>query len=391
MKKTLVAIAALAAFGAQAQSSVTISGVLDAGYRSVTAPLSGDTKGAFQNGTATSAIFFRGTEDLGSGLSASFQYEINPDFVGGAGFSGNALEGTGAATDASYKVRTSNGANGNNFIGLTSASLGGVKVGRLNTSTLAAWGTGSVFGTALGSGYSSNGNILTGYSSSVANFAQPAPTRLNNAVEYTSPTISGFTARVLYTPQVNNLAASGGENNATVTTMPGTNRQGVTDIGLAYNQGPLNVQFAQQTTKQGANAMNSLVTVGVANEASTTHKLTTLAANYTVGAVKVLGAVWTEKHDRATAADDVDAKGTMIGAQYTIGKIDLKVSQGKRDSRVATNVDKKVTGIGADYNFSKRTAAWVRMENRDADTNVTADTSAAGVTKTTAVGIRHNF
>jgi predicted porin len=390
MKKTLVAIAALAAFGAQAQSSVTISGVLDAGYRSVTAPLSGDTKGAFQNGTATSAIFIRGTEDLGSGLSASFQYEINPDFVGGSGFSGSVLEGT--ATPADNKVRTSNGANGNNFVGLTSKELGGVKIGRLNTSTLAAWVTGSVFGTAMGSGYGSNGNILTGYSSSLANFAQPAPTRLNNAVEYTSPTFSGFTARILYTPQVDNLAAGGGENNATVTTIPGTNRQGATDIGLAYNQGPLNVQFAQQTAKQGANAMNSLVTVGVANEASSKHQLTTLAANYTIGAAKILGAVWTEKHDRATAANDVDAKGMMIGAQYTIGKIDLKASQGKRDSRnAAANVDKKITGIGADYNFSKRTAAWVRMESRDADTNVTADTSAAGVTKATAVGIRHSF
>jgi general bacterial porin, GBP family len=375
---------------------VTISGVLDAGYRSVSGPLNTDTKGAFQNGTATSAIFVKGTEDLGSGLTASFQYEMNPDFVSGSGLSGNALASsdgltTNTAGTEPY-VRTSNGANGNNFVGLTSASLGGIKFGRLNTSTLAAWGTGSVFGTALGSGYSSNGNVLTGYSSSAANFAQSAPTRINNSVEYTSPTIAGFTARVLMAPKVDNTAASGGENSASLATLPGANRQGVTDLGLGYSQGPLNVQFAQQTTKHGANAMNALVTTGVAAEASTTHKLTTLAANYTVGAVKVLGAVWTEKHDRATASNDVDAKGTMIGVQYTMGKIDLKASQAKRDNRAASNnVDKKVTGVGADYNFSKRTAAWVRYENRDADTNVATDAVASGVTKTTAVGIRHNF
>jgi predicted porin len=399
MKKTLVAIAALAAFGAQAQSSVTISGVLDAGYRSVNAPLSGDTKGAFQNGTATSAIFIRGTEDLGSGLSASFQYEINPDFVGGAGFSGSVLEGTAAGTD--NKVRTSNGANGNNFIGLTSKSLGGVKVGRLNTSTLAAWGTGSVFGTAVGSGYASNGNVFTTASSSLANYFQSAPTRFNNAVEYTSPAIAGFTARVLYVPQVNNPTADGGENNATVATMPGTNRQGVTDIGLAYNQGPLNVQFAQQDAKQG-NAINALVNTGTAAaDANSKYKLTTLAANYTIGATKIYAAMWTEKNTLSTPHNSVDSAGNMIGVKHTMGKIDLMASMGKRNNKNAaqaaaaggalTDKDVSVTGLGVDYNFSKRTAAWVRMESRDANTNVTAETSAAGVTKTTAVGIRHNF
>jgi predicted porin len=400
MKKTLVALAALAAFGAQAQSSVTLSGVLDAGYRSVNAPLSGDTKGAFQNGTATSAIIIKGTEDLGSGLSASFQYEINPDFVGGAGFSGSLLEGT-ASTGADPQVRTSNGANGNNFIGLTSASLGGVKVGRLNTSTLAAWGAGSVFGTALGSGYGSNGNVFTTASSSVANYFQTAPTRFNNAVEYTSPTFAGFTARVLYVPQVNNATADGGQNNATVTTLPGTNRQGVTDLGLGYSQGPLNVQFAQQEAKQG-NAINGLVNTGTAGaDANSKYKLTTFAANYTIGATKIYAAMWTEKNTLSTPHNSVDSAGNMIGVKHTMGKIDLMASTGKRNNKNAaqaataggalTDKDVSVTGLGADYNFSKRTAAWVRYETRDANTNVTAETSAAGVTKTTAVGIRHNF
>ena len=43
MKKTLVALAALAAFGAQAQSSVTLYGTLDVGYGSFSSQLQGAT------------------------------------------------------------------------------------------------------------------------------------------------------------------------------------------------------------------------------------------------------------------------------------------------------------------------------------------------------------
>jgi predicted porin len=399
MKKTLVAIAALAAFGAQAQSSVTITGVFDAGYRSVNAPLGGDTKGAFQNGTATSAIFFRGTEEINGDLSASFQYEINPDFVGGAGVTGAALEGT-ATTGADPQVRTSNGANGNNFVGVTSKSMGGVKFGRLNSPTLASWGVGSVYGTALGSGYGSNGNVFTRNSSSVANFLQSAPTRFNGAVEYTSPSIAGFTARVLYVPQVDNSEA-GNVNNGTVATLPGANRVGVQDLGLAYSQGPLNAAVSQQTQKTGANSVNGLITTGTNSlAANSSYKLTTYAANYTIGAAKLYAAMWTEKQDvvAATNTPVFDASGKMFGVKYTIGQTDVSASYGKRNDKSSVdvgtgvaNADKKVLGLGADYNVSKRTALWARYESRDANTNVTADTTAAGVTKTTAVGIRHAF
>ncbi len=74
MKKTLVAIAALAATGAFAQSSVTIDGVVDAGYQSVN--YKGNTvNGIAGNGSSTSQLNFRGTQDLGGGAKASFLYE----------------------------------------------------------------------------------------------------------------------------------------------------------------------------------------------------------------------------------------------------------------------------------------------------------------------------
>ena len=78
MKKTLIALAALAATSVFAQSSVSIVGFVDTGFKSTT----GDTTAAGVNpkkselainGTGSTAIHFRGVEDLGGGMKALFQ------------------------------------------------------------------------------------------------------------------------------------------------------------------------------------------------------------------------------------------------------------------------------------------------------------------------------
>ena len=84
MKKLLIATAAFAmvAGTAQAQSSVTVYGILDMGYVSeskktqsatATTDVTGINTGA---GLSGNRIGFRGTEDLGGGLTAGFVYEL---------------------------------------------------------------------------------------------------------------------------------------------------------------------------------------------------------------------------------------------------------------------------------------------------------------------------
>ena len=402
----------MAACGASfAQSTVTISGVVDIGYRSVNAPVGtgADTQGGFQNGTATTAIILSGSEDLGGGMSALFRYEMNPDFVGGSGLSGSALSSSGG-------VSTSNGANGYNFVGIRSNDMGAVRFGRLNTASLGAWGTGSVFGTALGSGFGTNGNMYTVNSAATNNFNQTTPTRFNGAVEYTSPAINGFTGRLLYVPKVDNTgpgstdAASGG--------FAGTNRAGVTDIGLAYNKGPLNVAIAQQKHKYGANPINTVATPGggvsvsgagvpsattaagtTTSVANATYTLNTLAANYTMGATTVFAMTWSEKQDTSAAsAVALDAVGTQVGARHISGPWTFMGAYSKRDDKSTANVtnlasggvsyanaDRTTLGLGADYALSKRTAVYFRYQAVDPNTNrsgmnstSTTATSSAG-------------
>ena len=109
MKKSLTAFAALAVCGlASAQSSVTLFGVVDAAvtYQSATSrdPVTGATikssKTSLGNsGYNSSRIGFRGTEDLGGGLAASFWLEApitNDD--GATGISTFSRRSTAATT-----------------------------------------------------------------------------------------------------------------------------------------------------------------------------------------------------------------------------------------------------------------------------------------------------
>ncbi len=364
---------------------MTISGLVDTGYASVNGPATnGDISGLRANNSATTVLTFAGTEDLGNGLAANFLFQLTPDFLAGNGVQGGTTNNT--AGDGAYNTAIGNAQQA--FVGLSSKTLGQIKLGRVNSNALEAWGVGSVFGTALGSGYGSNGNIFTRYSTSaVVSAYQTAPTRFNNAIRYESPVFNGLSGSVLYVPQ-NNVA--GGTVTTDDSTAKSTNRQGVSEYGLKYTNGALNVAYANQKIEAGDLGTVALVsnTGATALDANKSNKLSILSANYTIGATKVFAATWTEKQDTSTA---VDTSGRMIGVSYNMGATTLLASMGSSNDKTTANVDKKVRGIGADYALSKRTNAYVRYESRDANKNSSTDDSTNGTTKVTAVGIRHTF
>ncbi len=338
-----------------------MSGLVDTAYVDTNnAGATADTKGLTANGSATTVLTLAGTEDLGGGLKANFQVQLTPDFINGAGV-GNGTTGQQA------------------FVGL-SGNFGTLKAGRVNSNALDAWGTASVFGTAIGSGYGANGGIFTRYSADAVTGAavtagsaatQTAPTRFNGAVRYESPVFNGFSGSVLIVPKAT-----------------ATNAQSVTDIGLKYSNGPLNVLYANQAIKQDGtlSAAGGFIPVPTGTNsglaAGEKNKLNILAANYTMGAATVYGAYWTEKQGTA-----IDAKSYMLGAKYVMGAVSLMASMGQNDDKLTANADRKIYGIGADYALSKRTALYARFDNRDGNSTSTADNK----TKRTAIGVRHTF
>jgi predicted porin len=368
MKKTLVAIAALAAFGAQAQSSVTISGVLDASYSAVsgngtTANNKLDSVNA-SIGSATSAINLAAVEDLGGGMKTTVFYGIDP------------------------RAMFANNANGlgrhEMYVGL-SGNFGSVKLGSPNTAALSVNGVGNVFGTATGGAYA---NIVTASGSAV---------RFNNAVRYDTPALNGFSANVTH---------STGSKDATAGGTPQ-----ITDIGLAYSNGPLNVSFsnltrsavagqAAVTNKCGgttactsSDTVDEITSVGSAAVAAvekSTYK--SLAANYTMGAVKVFAGYG--KGDKSTpkvsasgttAAVTIgeDSKYNTVGASYTFGSNTILASMSK--TTLGTAAAREATGVRYDRALSKRTVAYVVHEAYD------SGATTANKINTTAVGVRHAF
>ena len=143
MKKSLFALAALGAFAgtAQAQSSVTIYGNLDAteAYQSAG---SGKSLALTAAANTTSLWGLTGSEDMGGGNKMGFDLKSEINLATGAtGSSTNVPPTTvitqgnvngNAATTQQNAIGTSNLFNRGANIFISSASLGEVKVGRMD-------------------------------------------------------------------------------------------------------------------------------------------------------------------------------------------------------------------------------------------------------------------
>jgi predicted porin len=175
MKKSVLALAVLGTFAgvASAQGSVTLFGIVDLNVRTV----SNDerTYSMGQDGLSSSRLGFRGVEDLGGGLKASFWLEgaLGPD------------TGTG----------TSSFGNGNNqgltFQRRSTVSLqnqwGELRLGRDYTATFWNWTDFDPFGT---NGLGAASNLGLGYpvtSAVGAGGAYGTTVRANNMVAYILP------------------------------------------------------------------------------------------------------------------------------------------------------------------------------------------------------------
>jgi predicted porin len=252
------------------------------------------------------------------------------------------------------------------YIGL-SGGFGSVKLGSPNTAALSANGAGQVFGTATGGGYA---NIMTASGSAV---------RFDNSVRYDTPAFSGFSASVNYAP---------GNNDATAQTQTAVSAAKVTDIGLAYANGPLNVNYSN--LKRGANAASTAaaqaaghtgIAATVATAAST---YSSLGANYTIGAVKLLAGYGkgTKSGVDGTTVD-VNSKLSTMGVSYTFGQNTILAA--KTQTKLGTAAAREAVGVRFDRELSKRTVAYAVYEAYD------SGAATANKTNTAAVGVRHSF
>ncbi|MBO9356514.1 porin [Bordetella petrii] len=210
MKKTLLAAALLAGFAgvAQAETSVTLYGIIDTGlgYNKVEGDGFDGSRFGMINGVQNGSRWgLRGTEDLGDGLQAVFQLESGFNSSNGNSAQGGRLFGRQAT------------------IGLQSDSWGRLDLGRQTNIASKYFGSIDPFGAAFG-----QSNIGVGLSA--ANTV-----RYDNMVMYQTPSFSGFQFGVGYSFNVDDEADSSFRTT--------DNTRGIT-TGLRYVNGPLNVALS---------------------------------------------------------------------------------------------------------------------------------------------------
>jgi predicted porin len=340
MKKSLFAIAAVTAFAgaAQAQSSVTVYGILDVGFAGTTSRVgsakSNATSFSGAGSETSSRLGFRGTEDLGGGTRAFFtaEFQLYP-------------------TDASLSGDTNNGMfNRQTFVGLSQKGIGQAAIGTQYSPVHTA-----VSRTDPGQQNNMQGNVVYSVSSSTgsAQTTTAYTTRYNNALTLQSERIAGFQINGIYSNKNSNA-----NNPAATQTVINNEALGV---GVNYTWQKLNFDYAMSSSKQQS-------ITGTENLASA---LPIAAAAAT--SVNVMG-------------QSVGILTNYAGAMYDFGilkayaqYINTKVTSGNNSSVYLTRTAQQ---IGVRGNWTPKIESWASVGNGAYKGPNLGATGAVGTTQT---------
>jgi predicted porin len=396
MKKSLIALAVLAASGAaSAQSSVTLFGIVDALYqnlRSDGTALAGSNKLSriHNSGYNSSRLGFRGTEDLGDGMSASFWLEAgvnNDNGTGQATSETNRVIGAFApATGANAPVRS--GTQGLTFNRRSTVSLAGgwgeLRIGRDYVPSFWNHTVFDPFGTN-GVGSTSNLSLALGTALGV-----PTTVRASNSVGYfLPPNLGGFYGQIMYAfGEVAEPVAAGADKND----------GRYVGLRLGFASGPFNVAAAYgRTDATGVlTALNTAFGTTFAGELDYINQ--NIAGQWDFGMAKLL-AHWNQEKVRGFG-DTAKHTTWMIGTLVPVGAGEIRASytRGKGDDDFLRGDQ---IALGYVHNLSKRTAVYTtfsRVNNRETAllnyTNgiaVTSGVFSGGNARGFDLGIRHSF
>lgn len=339
MKKSLIALAVLAASGAaMAQSSVTLYGRVDAYVGTLKDTLTSTTTASNPSqtvlnsgGISTSMWGLKGTEDLGGGLKANFQLEqqITLDTGAAADFSRHAWVGL-------------SGGFGEVLLGKTYNAYHSFRASVNNTGDLNMSPTGDVW--------------------KVGGSQRDYTNNFNNQIRYNSPTFGGVSAAVSY---------SFGEDKTT--TASANDKFG---LNVKYANGPLVVGYAYQSEDTQTTVARDV-------------KYNFVGGSYDFGVAKVVAGYNTTKRVIVTGAVEEKDKEYQLGVQAPFGPVNVYVgyAAAKVENAAGATVA-KASGYAlvGTYDMSKRTTLYAGYKS------VTEKVIAgAGEKKQLSVGVRHTF
>jgi predicted porin len=365
MKKSLIALAALGAFAgaASAQSSVTMFGIVDVNVMSV--DNNDRTYSMGTDGMASSRLGFRGVEDLGGGMKASFWLEMGlaADTGGNAGIWGNS---TASNANRLYFNRRST-------VSLSNA-WGELRLGRDYTPTFWNWTQFDPFGTQ-GVGSSTNIALGSDLQAVLAGSTFGTLVRANNMASYVLP--AGTSGQGLY-------------GQASIAAGEGANGLKYWGGRIGYAAGPFDIAASYGKTDELLTGVNTDVDLTAWN----------IAGSWNFGFMKLAGFYGQMEADGRVAGISGTAgrDNWYIGASAPFGQWNLKGSYGGTSGNdLLDNVDATQWAIGVDYNLSKRTAlyaTWSSINNDHSTFSVSSQAGAlsAGNNSTGGqLGVRHSF
>lgn len=382
MQKKLIALAiAGLSSAAFAQSNVTIYGVADVSFESVKAEGAAGTNlpSRTRLNTNGSLLGFKGTEDLGDGLKAIFQFESNvsTDSSVAANTTGN----TGA-TNSFAPLGTTNSVFGSardTYVGL-SGGFGTVKLGYLSTplrsmvrgfdvmpGSTGVGEVGGVFATAPG------GSLLF----------------RTQSIRYDSPDFSGFSGSLAYIP------SEGKSNTAAANEI----KPDGWNLGLNYAVGGLKLGYTYMKLNDAGVAL-------LTDESIKTH---ILGASYDFGQGTTLVGQYQDTKDDETAVASATAKrkAYWVAVKHVMGANEFALAWAKaKDLEGGIPSGASLADTGAKqislrygYNFSKRTQAYAIYSKITNESAAAFDFSTGAVGGFTAgadptafgAGLRHTF
>ncbi|MGH8808749.1 MAG: porin [Noviherbaspirillum sp.] len=350
------AIGAAIAGPASAQTSVTVSGLVDTYAGSVRNAGDARSRSAVNSGGLTTSWFgFRGTEDLGGGLKANFL--LTSFFQADTGVQGRFPGDTMWSRDA--------------VVGL-SGSFGGLSFGR----ELAPHFLPTILFNPLGDSYQFSPLILhadvplfnaSGWTNSVA-----GDTGWSNSIRYKTPDFGGLSANLHY--QFGEVAGNNGRNNI--------------GVNALYFNGPLaltafyhNVEINNPLNVPSGNVQPAGNIPLPSGQSAARQTAWMAGGSYDFKVAKLFATYGKTSHNI-----DLDDKTLSLGASVPAGsgKFLAGWAQTKR-SGVAIGADQKRTTatVGYDYDLSKRTDLYALYMND----KITRQNSGNSF----AVGIRHRF
>ena len=367
MKKTLVALAALASVSAFAQSTVTFSGTLDGSVYNLRGLTAGKSATVYGDGAVSSSVWgFSGAEDLGNGQKAVFTAV------------GDLVTNSGGTNASGVFRRAAN-------VGLNDAKFGEVRFG-ITTNPIIA--TNSALMPVAGNSVSTVTAAALGF----ADFFT------KNAVTYTSPAVYGLTAQLQKGLSNDTADATNGDVNA---------------YSLAYVNGPLEARYAHQDRRAATSGIGQTAPNGGA-AATYDRKSTVYGVKYaintqfTVALARQDSTGQQASYDyngvtKNTANSVMNRRANQAGLGYTQGAWTL-------GANVTKAGESKLNNYQARYALSKRTSVvgqYAVAANDDANVGFmpvgfntgTSPSTILGVTgptkgeKITAfgVGIVHSF